>query len=131
MRNRIAAILLYFSWPVCLIHSCWNNYPLTLVRWIIFDKTVCEDFRWVMIYNELWLSATFVLIAALIWTQKTRTIRILLNANILISIIDLVNYWLFFRRQEWFLRAELVVMLVATILIFHHAFTTHKNEKTC
>jgi hypothetical protein len=131
VRNRVAVVLLYLSWPVCLIHSCWNNWPLHPVRWIFLDKTVYQDFRWYLVYTELWLSATFVLLAALLWTHKTRTIRILLWANILISVIDLWNYWLFFRRQEWFLKAEFVVMLVATVLIFHHAFTTHKNEKTC
>jgi hypothetical protein len=130
MRNRIAAVLLYLSWPVCTVSDIWKNEPVTPVSWIIFDKTVLQDFRWYYIANQLWLSAVFVLVGWLVATTKTRTLRILLWANLLISLIDLVNYWLYFRRQEWFLRAEFMVMLIATILIFYYASTTNKNEKT-
>jgi hypothetical protein len=130
MRNRIAAVLLYLSWPVCTISDIWKNEPLTPVSWIIFDKSVTQDFRWFVIATEEWLSSTLVLVAWMIAKRKTRTLRILLWANLLISAIDLADYWLFFRRQEWFLRAELVVMLIATCLILYYASTTkNKNEK--
>jgi hypothetical protein len=128
MRNRIAAVLLLLSWPVCLIHKAWNNYPLTQVHWVVFDKTVYEDFRWPIFHAELWLSAVFVLLAWLIAVSKTRTLRILIWANLIISAIDIVHYWLFFRRNEWFLAGEGMVMVVATIIITTHA-STHENEK--
>jgi hypothetical protein len=131
MRNRIAAVLLFLSWPVCTVHDFWNKDPITPVRWIIFDKTVFQDYRWYFVACELWLSAVFVLAAMLIMASRTRIIRILLWANLWISILDIVNYWGWFRRQEWFLRAEMVVMLIATVLIFYHASTTSKNEKAC
>ena len=118
MRNRIAILLLFLSWPVCVIHRYWNNAPLKAVQWIVFDKSVNQDFRWYFVYNELWLSAVFVLLAALIWTRKTRTIRLLLWANLLISAIDIVNYWLFFRRNEIMLLGEGCVMLFFVIRIF-------------
>jgi len=114
-----------------MIHRYWNNAPYHPLHWVVFDKTVYEDFRWPMVHIELWISAVVVLMAWLIAERKTRTLRILLRANLWISGIDIFNYVLFFRRQEWFLRAEFVVMLVATVLIFYHASTTRKNEKTC
>jgi hypothetical protein len=129
MRNRIAAILLFLSWPVCLIHRNWENRPLTPVSWIIFDKTVSEDFRWVYFANELWLSAFLVLLAWLISTRRTRILRILLWANLWISVVDIFNYWLFFRRSEWLLAAEGMIMVAATVIITKNA-SKHRNEKT-
>jgi len=79
---------------------------------------------------ELWLSSTFVLFGWLIATRKTRTIRILIKANLWISVFDLINYWLFFRRNEYFLGGEGMIMAVATVLIFFYAPTSYKNEKT-
>lgn len=120
MRNRIAIILLFASWPVCILHRWWNNDPFRLVSWIIFDPTVKQDFRWYLVYNELWLSAVFVLLAWLISTRKTRTIRFLILGNLAISGIDIVNYWLFFRRNEWMLLSEGLAMLITIIFIFRN-----------
>ena len=128
MRNRIAAVLLLASWPVCLIHRQWQKLPLTPVSWIQYDSTVLQDFRWYLFANELWLSAVFVLVAWLISTGKTRTLKILILANLLISVIDIVHYWLFFRRNIWFLSGEGTVIVVATVIITYNA-STHKNEK--
>jgi hypothetical protein len=81
-----------------------------------------------MFHIELWLSAFFVLLAWLISIRKTRTLRILILANLLISAVDIVHYWLFFRRNIWFLTGEGMVMVVATVIITINA-STHKNEK--
>ena len=128
MRNRIAAVLLWLSWPVCSVHDFWHSQPVTPVSWIIFDKTVSQDFRWYFVAMELWLSSVFVLLAWAISTSKTRTLRILIKANLWISVLDVVGYWLFFRRNEFFLGGEGMVMVVATVLIFFYAPTTNKNE---
>jgi hypothetical protein len=112
-----------------VIHRYWEKEPVTPVSWIIFDKTVYQDFRYYYIYNELWLSAVFVLLAWMISTAKTYTLRILLLANLLISAIDIVHYWLFFRRSPVFLAAEGMVMVVATVIITINA-SKHRNEKT-
>ena len=118
MRNRIAAVLLWLTWPVCIIHRAWNNEPLTPVRWIIFDKSVEQDFRWYIVYSELWLSATLVIAAVLIMKSKTRTIVLLLWALFCISIVDIVNYWLWFRRSELMLTLEGLIMVVFSAIIF-------------
>ena len=123
MRNNLALILLYSSWPVCLVNRFWNNAPSKNVSWIILDRTVNQDFRWYMVYNELWLSAVLVLLSFVICTRKTKSIRILVKALICVSLVDIVNYWLWFRRNENALILEGVIMLVATVLIC-------KNEST-
>lgn len=119
MRNRISLILLFLSWPVCVVHRVWNNRPVEKVQWIVFDKTVDQDFRWYWVYNELWLSAAMVLAAVLIMTRKTRPIRITLRALCLVSAVDIVNYWLWFRRNEVALTIEGAIMFIAAILIFN------------
>lgn len=114
----MGSILLFLSWPVCIIHRIWNNDPITPVRWIIFDKTVEQDFRWYWVYNELWLSAILVIAAMLIIKIRTRTIILLLWALFCISIVDIVNYWLWFRRNELALTLEGLIMIVFSAIIF-------------
>lgn len=118
MRNRLAEILLFLSWPICLIHRIWNNDPITPVRWIIFDKSVCEDFRWVLVYNELWLSSTLVIAAILIMKTKTLAIILLFRALLGIAIVDIINYWLWFRRKELMLTLEGLIMVIFCTAIF-------------
>lgn len=118
MRNHIAVVLLFLSWPVCVVHRIWNNSPERSVQWIVLDKTVNQDFRWYWVYNELWVSAALVLAAFLVMTRKTRAIRIVLYALLIVAMIDIVNYWLWFRRNEWALTVEGLVMFNAAILIF-------------
>lgn len=99
------------------------------MRWILLDRSVSQDFRWYWVYNELWVSQTFVLLAFLIMRSRTFAIRCLLRALVAVSIIDIVNYWLFFRRQEWLLAAEGMIMVVASYIIFNHD-SNPTNEKT-
>lgn len=128
MRERIAIMLLFASFPVCVIHRMWNNVPIHPVRWIIFDKTVEEDFRWHFVYCELWISSFFVLVSFLITNRKTRKLQIALWSLIWVSVVDIVNYWLFFRRQELLLTLEGLIMLTSAILIFKYE-SIHHNEK--
>jgi hypothetical protein len=129
VRNRIAAALLFLSWPVCVVHRYWEKSPYHPVHWVVFDKTVYEDFRWPIFHAELWLSAVFVLLAWLISTSKTYTLRTLLWANLLISGIDIIHYILYFRRNIWFLSAEGMIMVIATVIIAIHV-SNYRNEKT-
>lgn len=123
MRDRLAMILLYMSWPVCLIHRYWNNAPYLPVRWIRFDRTVYQDFRWYLVRNEDWASELLILSAFLVMRTKTFPIRTILLALFLVCLLDLGNYWLYFRRNEGFLTAESLVMLFATFLNLKHAYS--------
>jgi len=129
MRNRIALVLLFLSWPVCVVHRIWNNDPERKVSWIVCDGSVFQDFRWYWVYNELWLSAFLVLAAFLVMTRKTYAIRITLWALSLVSLVDIVNYWLWFRRNEPALTLEGLIMLIAAITIITHA-SKSGHEKT-
>lgn len=130
MRNRIAEILLWLSWPVCLLNRAWNNHPSYSASWIIFDRSVRQDFRWYIVYNQLWLSATLVIMAILICTRLTFRIRIVSLSLLIVSFIDIVHYWLFFRRNEWFLFGEGVIMAVAAIIRFYAKYAKSTiNEK--
>jgi len=128
MRNRIAVILIFLSWPVCVVHRIWNNVPLANVKWIVFDKTVNQDFRWYCVYSELWISALFVLISFIITRRKTRNLQIALWGVFWVSIVDIFNYWLFFRRNELMLTLEGLIMFVAAIIIFKNDNTASKSN---
>jgi|GEM_PF-5134141 len=128
MRNRIAIMLIFLSWPVCVIHRVWNKMPLTNAKWIVFDKTVIQDFRWYYVYSELWISALFVLISFIITQRKTRNLQIALWGVFWVSIVDIVNYWLFFRRNELMLTLEGLIMFVAAIIIFKNDNTASKSN---
>jgi hypothetical protein len=133
MRNRVALMLLFLSWPVCLINLYWKNDPKRTVRWICYDyqwgTPVSQDFKWYIVQNELWLSATLVLLAFLIAKSKTKSIRIMLRGLLLVSIVDIVNYWLWFRRNEQALIFEGMIMLWVAILIIKHESTRTSYEK--
>jgi hypothetical protein len=129
MRERIALLLLFASFPVCVIHRMWNNAPIHPVRWIFFDKSVEQDFRWYLVYNELCISALCVLVSFLIVKRKTRKLQIALWALLYVNIVDIMNYWLFFRRQELLLTLEGMIMVVASVLILKHESIHHHNEK--
>ena len=117
MRNRVATILLFLSWPVCVIHRIWNSEPLREVSWIRYDRSVSQDFRWYWVYNELWLSALFVLVAFTISKGKTMAMTILLRALMIMSVVDIVHYWLWFRRNEYVLTLEGLIMIASTAII--------------
>lgn len=118
MRNRIAAVLLWLTWPVCLINRLWNNSHFRPVRWILFDKTVRQDFRWYIVYNELWLSSFFVILAMLVMKSRTRAIILLSWSLFFVAIVDIVNYWLWFRRNEIMLGVEGLIMVAFSTTIF-------------
>ena len=128
MRNRLAVVILFLSWPVEIIHRYWNNAPAKNVSWIIFDKTVNQDYRWYYCQFEMLLSMSFTLASLLIIKNKTRTFNIVLWASFLVSIIDIANYWLWFRRNEFLIFLEGWVMLSSIIIIFVHE-SKSDNEK--
>ena len=129
MRERVALLLLFASFPLCVIHRIWNNAPIHPVRWIVCDKTVFQDFRWYIVWSEWWISGFFVLLAFLIILRKTRKLQIALWSLFWVSVVDIINYWLFFRRQEYLLTLEGMIMVVGAILIIKHE-SIHHNEKT-
>lgn len=129
MRNKIAIILLFMSWPVCLINRIWNKAPDRVVNWTLFEKDAFEDFRWYITQSELAVSAIFVLVSVIVMKQKTRNYKIVLWALFWVSMIDVVNYWLWFRRNEYALTLEGLIMLTATYIILTHD-SKRTNEKT-
>jgi hypothetical protein len=69
------------------------------------------------VYNELWLSALFVLVAFTISKGKTMAMTILLRALMIMSVVDIVHYWLWFRRNEYVLTLEGLIMIASTAII--------------
>jgi hypothetical protein len=127
MRERVALILLYLSWPVCVVHRYWNNEPERKVRWIRYDRSVFQDFRWYWVYNELWVSAFFVILSFLIIRRKTRKLQIALWGLFWVSVVDILNYWLFFRRNEYALSLEGLIMVATALITIYNDQSTRKS----
>jgi hypothetical protein len=75
------------------------------------------------------ISALFVLLSFLIIKVKTRKLQVVLWALFWVSIVDIANYVLFFRRNEIALTVEGLIMFIGAILIFKHDTTRYKHEK--
>src|SRR6266540_4155703 len=99
-RNDLSLLLLFLSWPVCLIHRFWNNKPPDKVNWFVTGE-IKQDVQW-------YLADT---------GKKTTKFQIALLAVFLISLIDIVHYWVCFKQNEWILTLEGLIMLLAALLI--------------
>lgn len=72
------------------------------------------------------VSITLVLISFLMFIWKIKRARYLVGGLLVVSLIDIVHYWLWFSRNENIVLLEGVIMMVAALL----TFKKYGNEKT-
>lgn len=115
-RNDLSLLLLFLSWPVCLVHRLWNNKPPNKVNWFMIGD-VKQDVQWYIYDTGNMLSVSLIILSLLLIRTKTKNYQIALLAVFLISIIDIIHYWLFFKQNEWIVQLEGLIMLLAALLI--------------
>src|SRR6266540_1444621 len=115
-RNDLSLLLLFLSWPVCLIHRFWNNKPPDKVNWFVTGE-IKQDVQWYLADTGNMLSFSFILLSFILTRKKTTKFQIALLAVFLISLIDIVHYWVCFKQNEWILTLEGLIMLLAALLI--------------
>lgn len=76
-----------------------------------------QDAQWYICDTGNMLSATLILLSLLLIRMKTKNYQIALLAVFLISIIDIIHYWLYFKQNEWIVQLEGLIMLLAALLI--------------
>lgn len=115
-RKAYIMLLMYLSWPVNLVHRYWNNrpediiYPFPLepekidIQWYIRD--MLNIISWLMIFWAVWLYINGNY-------KKDRDFRDVFRAYFIILMIDLPHYLLWFKRCEWVLYIELIIMVVS------------------
>lgn len=117
MRQPLAYIFIVLSWPVCLIHRFWNNEKPHQVDWFVYED-FRQDIQWYICDTGNMLSFSFILLSFIFLRRKTIQYSILLFTIFVISLTDVLHYWLAFKQWEWVVQLQGLLMLAATLLIF-------------
>lgn len=78
---------------------------------------VKQDVQWYVYDSGNMLSFSFILLSFILVRKKTINYHIALLAVFLISIIDIIHYWLCFKQNESIVLMEGLIMLLAALLI--------------
>lgn len=122
-RAGVSLILLFLSWPVCLIHRFWNNSKPQQADWFLMkvfnpDGTpYTQDIQWYLVDTGNMLSTTLIILSLVIVREKTTSYRLALSVVLAISIIDIIHYWLCFKQLDLIVTMEGLLMLLAALLI--------------
>jgi lipopolysaccharide export LptBFGC system permease protein LptF len=108
-------IFLFLSWPVLLVHRYWNNRPPNKLKLISFED-VEQDIQWYVKDTGDLLSISLILLAFYFSVKSVRE-KIAVGAFLLISIIDIANYWLWYKRNEYIVQFEFIILIVAALLM--------------
>lgn len=116
-RSDLSIILLFLSWPVCLVHRFWNNKPPHKINWFIAID-IKQDVQWYIYDTGNMLSFTLILLSFILLKNKSKSYNQVLFAVFLISIIDIIHYWVCYKQNEWVVTLEGMIMFLAALLIF-------------
>lgn len=65
------------------------------------------------------LSTTLIILSLVLIRQKTPSYRLALSVVLIISIIDLIHYWLCFKQLEALVILEGILMILAALIILY------------
>lgn len=65
------------------------------------------------------ISTTLIILSLVIIRHKTPSYRLALSVVLIISIIDLIHYWLCFKQLEALVTLEGLLMILAALLILY------------
>jgi hypothetical protein len=114
-RTSLKYIFLFLSWPVVLVHRYWNHRPPKVLDLIPFEK-IEQDIQWYIKDTGDMLSVTLILAAFFVAVKSFRE-KVAVGAFLLISIIDIWHYWLWYKRNEYVLGFEFIIIIVAGLLM--------------
>ena len=121
--DGVSIILLFLSWPACLVHRFWNNSTPNKGHWFLTDVDMTDgspftqDVQWYVFDTGNMLSVSLIILSIVLIDRKTPSYRIALNAVFIISIIDIIHYWLCYKQSELIVLVEGLIMLLAASLI--------------
>jgi hypothetical protein len=114
-RTSLSIILLFLSWPVVLVHRFWNNRPVKVLDLILYEK-VEQDIQWYIKDTGDLVSITLILAAFYVYVTSIR-MKIVAGSFLLISIIDIWHYWFWYRRNEYVVGLEFIILIAAGVLL--------------
>jgi hypothetical protein len=114
-RISLSIILLFLSWPVVLVHRFWNNRPVKVLDLILYEK-VEQDIQWYIKDTGDLVSIALILAAFYVYATSIR-MKIVAGSFLLISIIDIWHYWFWYKRNEYVVGLEFIIILTAGLLL--------------
>lgn len=114
-RTSLKFFLLFLSWPVVLVHRFWNNRPPQKLKLIPFED-IEQDIQWYIKDSGDLVSISLIL-AAFYLAARTIREKIVVGTFLLISIIDIGHYWLWYKRNEYIISVEGIIIIIAAWLM--------------
>jgi hypothetical protein len=108
-------IFLFLSWPVILVHRYWNNRPPLKLKLVPFED-IEQDIQWYIKDTGDMLNISLILLAFYLSVKSIRE-KIVVGSFLLISIIDIIHYWLFYKRNEYFIILEFIIVISSALLV--------------
>lgn len=78
---------------------------------------VKQDVQWYIYDTGNMLSVTLIILSLILIPKKTKNYQIALLAVFLVSIIDIIHYWICFKQNNSIVLLEGLIMLLAALLI--------------
>lgn len=130
MNKWISILLIFLSWPICLVNRAIIDNPQKKVNWIVFKPEIRQSIAWYWTDTGIILSSLFFIFGTWLMLQVIakfiekpkmlffiKITYILVSALLIVNCIDLVHYWLWFKQNEYVAWAEGLIMLIAAIKI--------------
>lgn len=134
VQDNLSLILLFMSWPVCLVHRWWSNRPPHKGSWFLTDvrseqtgKLIEQDLQWYICDTGNMLSMSFIILSFILLKAKTIDYTICLITVFIISIIDIIHYWLWFKQEQQVVQFQGLLMVVAATLILRRKWKKQSN----
>jgi len=123
-KNDLSLICLYASWPVCLVHRFWNNRPPHEGHWFLLPvedpktgKLVTADIQYYIFDTGNMLSTSLIILSFILLTKKNFEYQISLALVFIISIMDIIHYWLYNKQNEFVLALEATRMITGALFV--------------
>lgn len=134
-RNDLSLFCLFMSWPVCLVHRHWNNRPAHEGHWFLFPVEdprtgllVTQDIQYFIFDMGNMLSVSLILLSFILLKKKTYEYTVSLVTVFVISLVDILHYWLFFKQNELIMFIESLMMIAAPIFVIIRNTTRWKKQ---
>lgn len=133
-RTNLSIGLLYLSWPVCVIHRYWNNKPPHKGAWFWTEvrnpktgKLIEQDIQWYIADTGNMLSISLIILSFILIKTKSVDYTISLVTVFLISIIDILHYWLWFKQEQQVVQFQGLLMALSAYLIMRRRWKKQSN----
>lgn len=118
VESRSAILLLFLTWPVCMIHRFWNSRPPCKLNLFVFRPDISQDTQWYIADTGNLVASILVFTSLCILMRKNLSVFAISLSLLTISVIDLIHYWLTFKQTEWVVFLEDCIMVTTALFLY-------------